>query len=54
MEASVIDGDPRLDALAVEAVKTWLYEPVLLNGVPVEAVTEVNVDFQTKPKKVKK
>jgi periplasmic protein TonB len=30
---------------AEQAVKTWRYEPTLLNGVPVEVVTEIDVDF---------
>ena len=51
IDASVIEGDPLLDPLAIEAVKGWLYEPWLLNGEPAEVVTEVNVTFEPKPKK---
>jgi len=34
-----------LDATVLEAVKTWRYQPHLENGKPVEAVTEIVVDF---------
>lgn len=29
----------------MEAVKQWVYEPTLLNGQPVEVVTQVEVKF---------
>ncbi len=38
--------DPRLVDAAMEAVKQWRYEPVLLNGRPVEIVTKISVAFQ--------
>ena len=28
-----------------EAVKQWVYQPTLLNGEPVEVVTEIDVNF---------
>jgi periplasmic protein TonB len=31
---------------AVEAVKQWRYEPTLLNGAPIEVVTNVRVNFR--------
>jgi len=37
--------DPRLVDAAVEAVKQWKYQPTLLNGSPVEVVTEIDVKF---------
>lgn len=37
--------DPDLARAAVEAVSQWLYEPTLLNGVPVEVVTDITVNF---------
>lgn len=39
------DLDPALIAAAVDAVKQWKYEPTLLNGVSVEIVTTINVNF---------
>ena len=38
--------DPRLVDAAMEAVKQWRYNPVLLNGRPVEIVTTISVAFQ--------
>ena len=38
--------DPRLIEAAMEAVKQWRYNPVLLNGRPVEIVTTISVAFQ--------
>jgi TonB family protein len=42
--AEVMDGDPGLTKAAVESVKQWEYQPTLLNGVPVEVITETDVD----------
>ncbi len=41
----VISGDPLLVPSALEAVKQWVYEPTLLNGNPVEVVTEIDVNY---------
>lgn len=41
----VVSGDPMLAAAAIEAVRQWQYETTLLNGDPVEVVTDVNVNF---------
>ena len=41
----VVSGDPMLAAAAIEAVRQWQYETTLLNGDPVEVVTEINVNF---------
>jgi TonB family protein len=38
--------DPRLVQSAVEAVRQWRFEPALLNGEPVEVVTDIEVRFQ--------
>jgi TonB family protein len=43
-EAEVIDGDPGLTKAAVESVKQRVYQPTLLNGTPVEVVTDTDVD----------
>jgi TonB family protein len=38
--------DPQLAQSAMDAVKTWQYEPTLLNGAPVEVVTTITVNFR--------
>jgi TonB family protein len=37
--------DPRLARTAIEAVKEWMYKPTLLNGEPVEVLTQIEVNF---------
>jgi len=37
---------PELAEAALEAVRTWQYEPALLNGEPVEVVTEITLNFR--------
>jgi TonB family protein len=44
-ELRIVSGHPLLVPAALEAVKKWVYEPVLLDGEPVEALTEVDVNF---------
>ncbi len=41
----LISGPPLLVDAALQAVKTWLYKPTLLNGSPVEVVTSITVSF---------
>ena len=41
----LISGHPLLVPAAMDAVKTWLYKPTLLNGAPVEVVTTITVSF---------
>lgn len=41
----VISGHPLLAQSAVQAVKSWIYEPFRLNGEPVAAETQVTVNF---------
>jgi protein TonB len=38
-------GHPLLVPAAQEAVKQWIYQPTLLNGEPVEVVTQIDVNF---------
>ena len=45
MNLSVISGHPLLVPAAMEAVKQWVYQPTLLNGEPVEVVTQIDVNF---------
>jgi periplasmic protein TonB len=41
----VLTGHPLLVPAALEAVQQWRYRPTLLNGQPVEVVTQVTVNF---------
>ena len=41
----LVSGHPLLVAAAGEAVKQWVYKPTLLNGEPVEVVTQIDVNF---------
>ena len=38
--------DPRLVKAALDAVSQWSYQPALLNGEPVEVVTDIDVEFK--------
>ncbi len=44
-DLKVISGHPLLVQSALAAVKQWRYQPTLLNGDPVEVVTEIDVNF---------
>ena len=37
--------DSRLAEAAMEAVKQWQYKPTLLNGEPIEVITQIDVNF---------
>jgi protein TonB len=41
----VLAGHPLLVKAAIDAVRRWRYLPTLLNGDPVEVVTEIDVNF---------
>ena len=41
----VTSGHPLLVSAAMDAVKQWVYRPTMLNGDPVEVVTEISVMF---------
>jgi periplasmic protein TonB len=41
----LISGPPLLAGVALEAVQKWRYKPTLLNGDPVEVITEIDVNF---------
>jgi protein TonB len=45
-EVKVLRGIPLLDAAAVDAVKQWVYEPTLVNGVPARVIMTVTVSFK--------
>ena len=44
-DLKVASGHPLLVPAALEAVKQWVYAPTLLNGEPVEVVTQIDVNF---------
>lgn len=44
--ARALSGDPHLRAAAEDAVLKWKYKPYLINGTPVQAVTQVRVNFR--------
>jgi TonB family protein len=44
-DLQVLSGHPLLVPAALDAVKQWVYRPVLLNGNPVEVITKINVNF---------
>jgi protein TonB len=44
-QAAAVSGPPLLRQAAADAVRQWLYQPSLLNGQPVEVVTQVDVTF---------
>jgi protein TonB len=46
MQVKLLDGPPSLVKPATQAVWKWRYQPTLLNGVPLEVVTEVDVHFK--------
>jgi protein TonB len=43
---ALVSGQPLLVPAAMDAVKQWVYKPTYLNGVPVEVVTEIDVNFR--------
>ncbi|MBI3896495.1 MAG: energy transducer TonB [Acidobacteria bacterium] len=42
---TVVSGHPLLVQSALDAVSKWKYQPTLLNGVPVEVATTIDVNF---------
>lgn len=42
----VISGHPWLAQAALDAVRQWVYRPTLLNGEPVEVLTQIDVNFK--------
>lgn len=41
----IASPDPSLSDAAIAAVKTWIYQPYLLNGTPVDVHTVITVNF---------
>jgi len=44
-KVSALSGPPLLRQAATDSVRQWVYQPSLLNGQPVEVVTQVDVSF---------
>jgi len=47
-ELQVLGGHPFLVQAAVNAVREWVYMPTMLNGAPVEVMTDIMVTFSLK------
>ncbi len=45
-DLKVISGHPLLVKAALDAVQRWRYQPTMLNGEPVEVVTQIDVNFR--------
>jgi protein TonB len=45
-DLKVLSGPALLIRAALEAVKTWRYQPTLLNGEPIDVLTEISVNFR--------
>jgi TonB family protein len=45
-DLKVLSGHPLLARAAIDAVKTWRYQPTMLNTEPVEVLTEIDVNFR--------
>lgn len=41
----LISGPPELVQSAMDAVKQWVYRPTLLNGDPVDVITQIDVNY---------
>jgi protein TonB len=40
-----VSGHPMLVNAALDAVRTWRYQPTLINSEPVDVLTEIDVNF---------
>jgi protein TonB len=45
LNLQLVSGDPLLVASATDAVRQWVYRPVLLNGQPVEVITRIDINY---------
>lgn len=45
IKTTVISGHPLLKPAAVEAVRQWVYEPYIIDGIPKPVIFTVNVNF---------
>ena len=45
-DIQVLNGDPAVVPAVVAAINDWIYKPALLDNVPVEVITQVNVNMK--------
>lgn len=45
IDLELVSGHPLLVPSAMDAVKQWVYKPTLLNGNPVEVITQIDVNY---------
>lgn len=45
-ELKVVSGPEDLVPPSLQAVKQWVYEPLNLNGEPVEVITEIDINYK--------
>ena len=48
-DVKILHGVPELNEAAIQAVRQWEYRPAYSKGRPVEAWTEVSLDFHQAP-----
>ncbi len=44
-DLQLVSGHPMLARAALEAVRQWVYKPTLLNGMPVDVIAPIEVNF---------
>jgi protein TonB len=49
LNMKLLSGHPVLAKAAMKAVSKWRYKPLLLKGVPAEAMTEIEINFKLAP-----
>jgi TonB family protein len=49
VDVRILKGHPAVDAAVIDAVRQWIYAPVLLDGVPVVVVTTVTLPLRNRP-----
>jgi len=54
MDAMILRSIPELDQAAIEAVRQWVYEPLLIDGKPTKGLFTVTVRFQLNEKDIEK
>ena len=48
-QVDVVSGPAMLRQAALDAVRQWVFRPTMLNGAPVEALTQTEVNFTLQP-----
>jgi TonB family protein len=46
VDLCVVQGPVMLQQASLDAVKTWKYKPIVIDGQPVEVRTQINLDFK--------